>query len=212
MAVRTRVDSDLDECVRLLEEVHRLDGYPTFWPADAAGWLSPKGMLGAWVAEDRGRVVGHVALAEVEPGHGADALSDATGLPPVALASMTRLFVAGASRGAGLGSSLLGQACSAAAQCGLHPVLDVVETNRDAIRLYERRGWRRVHSEPWADAGDEQLLLHYYVEAGRRALSYIRSGASTPTRSRQRAITRCVARQSCRRKAWAGSSKTRHTV
>ena len=163
MAVRARVDSDLDECARLLEEVHQLDGYPTFWPADAAGWLSPKGMLGAWVAEDGGRVVGHVALAEVEPGHGADAWSDATGLLPAALASTTRLFVGEASRGAGVGSALLGQACAAAAQCGLRPVLDVVETNRDAIRLYERHGWRRVHSEPWAAARDERLLLHYYV-------------------------------------------------
>ena len=168
MAVRTRVDSDLDECVRLLAEVHRLDGYPIFWPADAAGWLSPRGMLGAWVAEDGGRVVGHVALAAIGPGQRADAWSDATGLPPAGLASTTRLFVAGASRGAKVGSSLLGQACAAAAQHELYPVLDVVETNRDAIRLYERHGWRRVHSEPWADARDEQLLLHYYVGPAER--------------------------------------------
>jgi hypothetical protein len=42
-------------------------------------------------------------------------------------------------------------------------VLDVVETNRDAIRLYERRGWQRVFTEPWREARDERLDLHYYV-------------------------------------------------
>jgi hypothetical protein len=48
-------------------------------------------------------------------------------------------------------------------------VLDVVETNVEAIRLYEGQGWRPVHSEPWADARDEQLVLHYYVgPAGER--------------------------------------------
>ncbi len=46
---------------------------------------------------------------------------------------------------------------------GLRPVLDVVETNRDAIRLYERRGWQRVFTEPWREARDERLELHYYV-------------------------------------------------
>jgi hypothetical protein len=45
----------------------------------------------------------------------------------------------------------------------LHPALDVVETNHDAIRLYEQRGWRRVRSEPWAAAQDGKTLLHYYV-------------------------------------------------
>jgi len=43
----------------------------------------------------------------------------------------------------------------------LRPVLDVTEKDRAAIRLYERRGWQRVHSEPWHVAAD--TLLHYYV-------------------------------------------------
>ena len=162
MAVRRRSDGDLDECVLLLEEIHRLDRYPAYWPGDPACWLSPSGLLGAWVAEE-GHIIGHVVLAAVGPGHAADIWSDATGVPPAELASATRLFVAPDRRRTGLGAALLNTALLAAAERRLHPVLDVVETNREAIRLYERQGWRRVHSEPWGDARDEQLLLHYYV-------------------------------------------------
>ena len=42
----------------------------------------------------------------------------------------------------------------AAAAGARHAVLDVVETNTDAIRLYERRGWWRAFSEPWAAAAE----------------------------------------------------------
>jgi GNAT superfamily N-acetyltransferase len=163
MAVRPRSDGDLDGCVLLLEEVHRLDRYPTYWPGDPARWLSPGGLLGAWVAEEAGRIVGHVALAAVGPSHGTGIWSAATGVRPAGLASTTRLFVAPGRRRTGLGAALLHVASVAAAERALLPVLDVVETNREAIRLYERHGWRHVHSEPWADARDEELLLHYYV-------------------------------------------------
>ena len=151
--------------MRVLADVHRADGYPTYWPDDPARWLSPSGMLGSWVAENEGRVVGHVALATVRPGHAAEIWSGAAGVPRARLGSTSRLFVAHGARGAGEGSALLDAVCAEADRRGLHPVLDVVETNVAAIRLYERRGWRRVHSEPWADARDERLTLHYYVSA-----------------------------------------------
>jgi GNAT superfamily N-acetyltransferase len=62
-----------------------------------------------------------------------------------------------------VGGALLDAACTEAATRGLRAALDVVETNHDAIRLYEQRGWRRVLSEPWAAAHDGKTLLHYYV-------------------------------------------------
>jgi GNAT superfamily N-acetyltransferase len=163
MALRPRREADLGDCVRLLADVHRVNGYPTYWPDDPAGWLSPKRLLSAWVAQEASRIVGHVALAAVTPGPAADTWSAAAGVPPAALASVSRLFVEHQARGAGVGGALLDAACADAARRGLHPVLDVVETNRDAMRLYERRGWWRVHSEPWADARDERLTIHYYV-------------------------------------------------
>ena len=63
---------------------------------------------------------------------------------------------------------------------------------------------------------DEQRGAHRHVRArdgarGRYRLgrSYIRSGASTPTRSRQRAITACVAWQRASRNACCSLSSTR---
>jgi GNAT superfamily N-acetyltransferase len=143
--------------------VHRSDGYPTYWPDDPARWLSPRAMLGAWVAEDDGRIVGHITLRAGTADASAAVWSDATGLLPEQLASVTRLFVSRDRRGAGVGGALLDAACTEAATRGLRAALDVVETNHDAIRLYEQRGWRRVLSEPWAAAHDGKTLLHYYV-------------------------------------------------
>jgi len=151
--------------VRLLADVHREDGYPTYWPDDPVDWLSPRRMLGALVAEERGRIAGHIALAAVASGRPAATWSEAAGVPTAGLASISRLFVAHDARGAGTGAALLEAACIDAERRGLRAVLDVVETNRDAIRLYERHGWRRVHSEPWSEARGEQLTLHYFVSA-----------------------------------------------
>jgi GNAT superfamily N-acetyltransferase len=161
--IRLRADGDLSECVRLLETVHRVDGYPTYWPDDPARWLSPRAMLDAWVAEDDGRIVGHIALRAGTADASASVWSDATGLPSEKFASIIRLFVSCDSRGAGVGRALLDAACAEAASRGLRPALDVVETNHDAIRLYERHGWRRVRSELWAAAHDGNTLLHFYV-------------------------------------------------
>lgn len=161
--IRWRTNDDLPECARLLEEVHRIDGYPTFWPDEPIGWLSPTALLGAWVAEDDRQIVGHVALRAGTAEAGAEVWSGATGLPPEQLAAISRLFVASESRGEGVGSALLDTACGVAASRGLHPVLHVTETNREAIGLYERRGWRRVHIEPWRADKSGKTLLHYYV-------------------------------------------------
>jgi GNAT superfamily N-acetyltransferase len=163
MVVRSRRESDLGTLAHLLEEVHLRDGYPTYWPDEPERWLSPRGMLGAWVAETHSAAIGHVALAAVGAGSSAALWKRLTGLPPVRLASISRLFVAPTARGAGAGAALLDAACADADLRSLRPVLDVVETNRDAIRLYERRGWQRVFTEPWQEARDEHLELHYYV-------------------------------------------------
>ncbi|HEX6761871.1 MAG TPA: GNAT family N-acetyltransferase [Gaiellaceae bacterium] len=161
--VRIRVDADLGPCVRLLEAVHREDGYPTHWPSDPARWLSPRETLGAWVAHGGGVVAGHIVLRATTADGGADVWSAATGLPPEQIAATTRFFVARESRGAGVGGALLDAACAEAAARDLIPALDVVETNRDAIRLYEHRGWQRVHDEVWDDAPDGETMLYYYV-------------------------------------------------
>ena len=48
--------------IELLWESHANDDYPRYWPADAARFVISPGETGAWVAEQDGMVVGHVAL------------------------------------------------------------------------------------------------------------------------------------------------------
>lgn len=137
MIIRGRTESDLGECVQILAEVHRLDGYPETWPADPAGWLARPGLIAAWVAAGDDGVAGHAALSWPRPGNPAAALyGDGAVL-------LSRLFVAPAARGLGVGARLAGHAVRQAREDGLHPVLEVLEAEGSpAIALYERLGWK----------------------------------------------------------------------
>jgi GNAT superfamily N-acetyltransferase len=83
LAVRDRTDSDLDECVRLMAEVHRRDGYPLRWPADPRHFLDTSKIFAAWVATVDGQLVGHVGLSVVSPGDVAPRLLGVTSNTPV---------------------------------------------------------------------------------------------------------------------------------
>jgi GNAT superfamily N-acetyltransferase len=134
--IRPRSENDLAECVAILAEVHRRDGYPMVWPRDPAGFLAKPGLLGAWVAVVDGRLAGHVALAPAGAGDAAAALLGRDA------AVVSRLFVSSAVRGRGTGGALLEHATREAHQRGLHPVLDVLATSSASISWYERMGWR----------------------------------------------------------------------
>jgi len=56
MPIRARKPEDLDGCVAVLRRVYETTGYPSGWPQDPARWLTPAGQVGAWVAEDDGRL------------------------------------------------------------------------------------------------------------------------------------------------------------
>ncbi|MGW2154971.1 GNAT family N-acetyltransferase [Nonomuraea sp. NPDC001699] len=145
MSVRLRTPADLDACAAALRLVHNADRYPVDWPADPLGWLTPQGLLSAWVAVTEDQVLGHVGLAGTPEG------------PEV-----TRLFVAPAARGRGLAPLLLDTVRKAADG----PVLlEVSDEGRAAVALYERLGWRRVGSTRarWLNAAGEPALLHHYV-------------------------------------------------
>ncbi|HEU5347251.1 MAG TPA: GNAT family N-acetyltransferase [Ktedonobacterales bacterium] len=167
MIIRARRPDEIDACAAVLAEVHAADRYPLHWPADLSAWLMPGGLLAAWVAEHEDMVIGHVALRSATGVSAASASiwSAATGLPPEQLAVVARLFVGPSARGHSVGAALLDEASAAARGRGLWPVLDVLDHNRSAIALYERKGWRRVASEPvsWAQASGGQPLLHYYI-------------------------------------------------
>jgi GNAT superfamily N-acetyltransferase len=156
LVVRARTDDDLDECVKILAEVHRRDAYPMRWPADPAGWLNSSKLTGVWVAALDGTLVGHAGLATAAP---SDAAPKLFGAPA---AMVTRLFVAPAARGHGAASALLARVVRTAQECGLHPVLDVDSAGTSAIALYERLGWRFLGTSQ-AQWGPNRVTVRSYA-------------------------------------------------
>ena len=136
--VRPRRPQDLAALVPVLERTHREVGYPVRTCNVRAGWLAEPVELGGWVAEQDGRVVGHVAL---HPASGACAplWREATGRPEDGLAVVSRLL----SDARGAGSALLACAEAEAALRGRVPVLEV-ELDSAARPFYRRRGWTEV--------------------------------------------------------------------
>jgi ribosomal protein S18 acetylase RimI-like enzyme len=161
--VRPRTDADMDRVVDALRAVYAFDGYPGRWPDDAAGWLRTRDPYAAWVAERGTDVVGHVVLRSAAGRRPAEVWSAATGQDQHSCAVVSRLFVVPAARGTGLGRELMATVVAEARRRGLHPVLDVVDTDVAAIRLYERLGWIRFASyrQSFVDGRPEELLYCY---------------------------------------------------
>ncbi|WP_329307429.1 GNAT family N-acetyltransferase [Streptomyces sp. NBC_01260] len=164
--IRRRRDDDMTACVEALATVHEMDRYPARWPVDPGSWLTPDGLLDAWVAMDGTDVLGHVALTRT--GH---AMAAEVGLPPDELASVARLFATASARRRGVASALLATATAAAAAGGLRLVLEVEDGGGPAVALYEGAGWRLVSSRSgdWTTADGRTALLHTYLAPGTTA-------------------------------------------
>ncbi|MFD3923291.1 GNAT family N-acetyltransferase [Streptomyces sp. NPDC058595] len=167
IAVRRRDSSDLDACVRVLAEVHESDGYPVNWPQDPAGWLTPPGSPAeppaVWVALLDGVVAGHVCLSPARPDDAAPGLwSNRTGSRPENTAVVSRLYVSPQARGHGIGALLLAETVRDARRRGLHPVLDVVTSDRSAAALYERQGWTLMATAEQRWGPDRTVRVHCY--------------------------------------------------
>ncbi|HKN99422.1 MAG TPA: GNAT family N-acetyltransferase [Pseudonocardiaceae bacterium] len=160
--IRPRRPADLAACVAIIAETHRTSRYPVNWPADPRRWLSPPDLLGAWVAELGGAVVGHVALAVAKDAT-AGAWSASTGRPPDRAAEITRLCVAGAARRRSVGRRLLDTAAAAASDQGRHAVLGVFDQDRSAIALYDSAGWLRLSSVDFTMSTGGTVLMHCYA-------------------------------------------------
>ena len=154
---RDREDADLGACVAGLRAVYETSGYPTNWPADPARWLSPTGILRAWVAtaEDI-PIAGHVLLMRPSPGE----RSAAGGA-----AEVSRLFVVPVARRQGVGAALLDAVMGAADANGLDLFLDVTDHLGDARALYQRGGVRLVESRraEWTTPDGGPVTLHRYA-------------------------------------------------
>lgn len=159
--VRGRTEGDLPGCVEVLAAVQAAHGYPTAWPADPAGWLSPAGLAAAWVAEEGASIVGHVAVVTTAD----DAVAAFTGASPDRLVAVSRLFADPAARGRGTGAALLAAVTAHAADAGTQLWLDVIDDDGPAVALYERLGWglveRRLSS--WVPQDGRRRPVRVYV-------------------------------------------------
>jgi ribosomal-protein-alanine N-acetyltransferase len=144
MIVRPRVDADLDRCVDMVEAVHQLDGYPAYLPADLRLFLASPEAYAAWVVEQAGQIVGHVALHCRTIAPAMVLASEVLREPVERLGIVARLFVAPTARRLGVGQALLDVAWREAISRDLCPVLDVATGLPGAIRLYETCGWTRA--------------------------------------------------------------------
>ncbi|NIK56584.1 GNAT family N-acetyltransferase [Kribbella shirazensis] len=140
--IRDRRAEDLPVCVQLLREVHQRAGYPINWPGDPVRWLTPDGALGCWVAVDKDRVVGHVALTAVDD-----------------RAEVERLFVDPEATRKGIGRRLLEHCVTTAAELGRELSLEVVDDRGSAIHLYRRAGWLETGRTPIDWGGDRASEL-----------------------------------------------------
>lgn len=159
---RERTAADLPACVEALRAVHEGDGYPLNWPADPAGWLTPPALLGAWVAERDGAVVGHAALSVPA----ADDVAPALWGDAARAVVVNRLFVAPAARGLSVGAALLERLTAEAATAGRHPVLDVVSSDTAAVALYRRLGWRHLGDREQRWGPEQTVTLRCFAAPG----------------------------------------------
>jgi len=166
MLVRPWQPADLPACVDARAAVHRQDGYPTRWPENPSGWVTPPSLLAAWVAVHDGAPLGHLALVA---GVKDDQLGPAVGRPSSAMATVSRLFVHPAHRRLGAGEALLRAAMARAAGSDLALVLDVVDESRSAaIGLYERLGGQMMgfQAATWLTPSGDRPRLRLYVLQG----------------------------------------------
>ena len=165
--IRRRKDNQVAACARLWGLVSTEKGYPLPRPTSRRGWLTGEDVMDAWIAEQRGRIQGHVAITRLE-GDRATALrwQELTGRPASELADVSRFFVRSSVRGQGLGTALLETAVKECRARGLLPVARMVSTSRRGIALYDRAGWRLVAMYPCGKRGDGLATYLYAAPPG----------------------------------------------
>ncbi|WP_226361225.1 GNAT family N-acetyltransferase [Pseudonocardia sp. ICBG1142] len=158
--VRPRRSEDLSVLAEVLVRVHAADGYPVEGVANPGEWLDQPRTLGSWVALVGDSPVGQVILKAAEKtDDAAAAWAIHTGGEITRLALVVRLFVDPDHRKVGAGRKLLAAALDRAHILHRAVALDVMEKDRDAIRLYRRMGGVQLsrivhqHSEGQAEGG-----------------------------------------------------------
>lgn len=168
--VRIRESADLDACVEALVEVHAADGYPVEGVDHPQQWLTPPGLLQAWVAVMDDQVVGHNALSAPPSDDAAAKMwsqqSASIANPPpqqMRVAVMERLFVLPTAQGYGLGKRLTNAALDYAREHDLRPVLEVMAKDKAAIHLYEQMGWQYLGRTEHTFGEYQRIPAYCYV-------------------------------------------------
>lgn len=164
---RRRRDTDIGGCVRLLYNAAGSDPAATAQlPDDPPAWLSPDGLLGAWVVKHDAHYVGHVAASTMD-GNRAEALRwrELIGADAGELGLVSRLLLRPAGRADGVARGLLEEAVGAVRDRGLVPVSVVPAYDHAAQDAYAAAGWRLAGIYP-ATGADDQASLYYYRHVG----------------------------------------------
>lgn len=163
MKIRVRTDDDLDACIRLAEVVHERDNYPKYMLTNLETFVAMPGALQAWVAEDDGTIVGHVALHPHTTVEAVGLACEKLLVPPDRLGVVARLFVAPDARRHGVARALLDTAAAEARARELEPMLDVGTYLTDAVGFYDRAGWQRIGEVTHVFESGERLDELVYV-------------------------------------------------
>lgn len=132
--------------------------------ADPAAWLQPPTLIRAWVAEFDGEIVGHVLITA--PASSDDAVQlwhKQNPQAPDGLAVLGRLFVVSTARSRTVGERLVRAAMTSASEHDLRLLLDVMDKDTAAIRLYKRLGWERIGTATHRFGDGEQVTAFCYV-------------------------------------------------
>lgn len=163
IAVRERTDADIEAAAEVLVKVHALDGYPVEGVADPVAWLQAPRANNAWVALLDGQIVGHALVTQPGATDAAVGAWAEMGGDPEKTVSLARLFVDPAARGQGVGVQLTRTAMQWAQERGLRLVLDVMDKDKSAIRIYERLGWRSIGTAMHDTGQGTEVLAHLYL-------------------------------------------------
>jgi len=144
ITTRPRDPSDLAAAAAALVAVHQADGYPVEGVDNPYAWLSPSGMLAAWVGVLDGAVVGHALVTTPKPGDAAVDAWTAQGGDVSRTVVGGRLFVSPEGRGHDLGTRLAQTITDWAADQGYDLVGDVMAKDQAALHIYRRIGWQQI--------------------------------------------------------------------
>ncbi|KAF2965564.1 hypothetical protein GQX73_g8020 [Xylaria multiplex] len=137
-SIRRRNDEDIPACVEIMKVVYQSSGYPVGGVDNALNELRTDDC--AWVAEDNGVIIGHVAMNRARE----DYVNVPLWLekhPGADVAVLARLFVDVKSRGRGAATKLIRTVEEEARNKGQRLLILALVKDQNAIRLYRSLGW-----------------------------------------------------------------------